>query len=286
MTTGMVACGSKKEEGDYAKQSNRSYDYVSDEAPAEEYAPTANVSGNQQQKQDIASAPLPEVVSPKLIRTADLRFQVKDIQLSGENIEKLAVAYKAYVSNASLNSTNYESNNTMTIRVPSENFDVLLKAISKESIFMERRNVSTQDVTEEFVDITTRLKTKKEVEARYIEILRTKAKTVKEILEAEEQIRQIREEIESREGRLKYLQNQVSYSTITVQIFEQIEYRESPQELTETFGSKASSGFSQGWQAIQNLVIGLITFWPLLLSGAIVFFLIRKKIRSNKKTKI
>ena len=73
---------------------------------------------------------------------------------------------------------------------------------------MQRKNVSVQDVTEEYLDIEARLKTKKEVEARYIEILKSKTKTVEDVLKAEEQIRIIREEIEAREGRLNYLKNQ------------------------------------------------------------------------------
>ncbi len=222
---------------------------------------------------------IPDKVTPKLIRTADLRFQVNNLEKSTDEIENIVKKYSAYISNANMNASNSESNNLITIRVPNKDFDDLLKAISKESIYMERKNVSTQDVTEEYVDIEARLKTKKEVEARYVEILKAKAKTVQEVLDAENQIRVIREEIEAREGRLNYLQNQISYSTISVQIFQQIEYADEAVAVTESFSHKAGSGFSQGWSVIQNFAIGIITLWPLWIFGFLLYFFIKKIIK-------
>jgi hypothetical protein len=223
---------------------------------------------------------LPDVVVPKLIRTAE------DLEKSSEIIDQLVKQHGSYVSTANMSSTNTEANNTISVRVPNNEFDGLLKDVCKQSIYMQRKNVSVQDVTEEYVDIEARLKTKKEVEARYIEILKSKTKTVEDVLKAEEQIRIIREEIEAREGRLNYLKNQVNYSTITVQVYQQIEYRENPQELTDSFGNKATSGFGEGWNVIKNLVIGLITIWPLLIVGLIIYFVVRKQLRNNKKPRV
>jgi len=272
----LAACGAResKEEASYAK---------SIEPPTNSVATEESMEDIRTDDANINTSPaLPDVVVPKLIRTADLRFQVKNLDKSSDVIDQLTKEFGAYISSANMSTANAEANNTLMIRVPNGNFDGLLKAVCKESIYMQRKNVSTQDVTEEYVDIEARLKTKKEVEARYIEILKNKAKTVEDVLKAEEQIRLIREEIEAREGRLNYLKNQVSYSTISVQLYEQIEYHEDPIEVTNSFGNKASSGFDQGWTVIQNIVIGLITIWPLLLIGVIVFIIIRKKMRKNK----
>src|SRR5690606_18336536 len=88
------------------------------------------------------------------------------------------------------------------------------------SISEDYIKVNAQDVTEEYYDLETRLKTKKEVEARYIEILKSKAKTVEEILIAEDKIRYLREEIEAVEGRLRLLKNKVGLSTIQIEIYQ------------------------------------------------------------------
>lgn len=234
---------------------------------------------------DKIDASLPDIEQPKLIRNADLRFQVKDLDQSSEAIDAIVKNFNAYISNANMRSTNTEANNLLSIRVPNDKFDPLLKEVCKLSLHMDRKNVSTQDVTEEWVDIEARIKTKKEVELRYIEILKSKTKTVQDVLDAEEQLRQIREEIEAREGRLKYLQNQVAYSTISVELYQQIEYSENPDELTESFGQKAGSGFGKGWSAIQSVMLALITLWPLWIFGIGLYYFIRKMIRQVDKKK-
>ena len=73
--------------------------------------------------------------------------------------------------------------------------------------------IDSQDVTEEYIDITARLKTKKELEARYLELLK-KANKVEEIVSIEKEIGNLRSDIESIEGRLRYINNAVAYSTL------------------------------------------------------------------------
>ncbi|HLP12577.1 MAG TPA: DUF4349 domain-containing protein [Flavobacteriales bacterium] len=283
------ACGANKDENKESISQMPGENDAADYAPVEE-TKKADISAAANVTEMDANAKispnLPDVVVPKLIRTADLRFQVNDLEKSSEIIDRLVKENGAYVSTANMSSTNSESNNTISIRVPNGQFDMLLKSICKESVYMERKNVSTQDVTEEYIDIEARLKTKKEVEARYIEILKAKAKTVDEVLRAEEQIRVIREEIEAREGRLNYLKNQVSYSTIIVQVYQQIEYRENPVEVTDSFSNKASSGFGQGWDVVKNILLGIITIWPVWIIGAIIYFVIRRQLKNAKKTTV
>jgi len=89
--------------------------------------------------------------------------------------------------------------NTIVIRVPAENFDELLADATKGVSKFDSKNITVKDVTEEFLDIQARLKTKKELENRYLELLK-KAKSVPEILEVERQLGQLRADIESIEG--------------------------------------------------------------------------------------
>ena len=72
---------------------------------------------------------LPDVVVPKLIRTADVRFQVEDLEKSSEIIDQLVKQHGSYVSTANMSSTNTEANNTISVRVPNEQFDALLKDV-------------------------------------------------------------------------------------------------------------------------------------------------------------
>ena len=139
--------------------------------------------------------------------------------------------------------------------------------------------MTARDVTEEFVDIEARLRTKKEVEKRYLEIL-SKAATIKDILLVEEQLRVIREEIEAREGRLKYLQNQVSYSTINLEMYQKLTF-----EPGFKFFSKIWKALKGGWKGLLNVLVGLVYIWPLLIIGVGVFIWIRRRISRKKESK-
>ena len=144
-------------------------------------------------------------IERKIIRTANLRMQVDDVEKSSAKIEALIKQKGGFISDVNMSASGSYITNNITIRIPNERLDSLLDSFSGEAIHIDYKRINSKDVTEEFVDIELRLKTKKEVRDRYIDVLRNKAKTVEEILNAEERIRVIQEEIESKEGRLLFV---------------------------------------------------------------------------------
>ena len=163
----------------------------------------------------------------------------------------------------------------MTLRIPAEVLEKFLAEVEQESIYTHYKRIYVQDVTEEFVDKTSRLNTKKEVRDRYIAILRDKAGTVEDILNAEDKIRVIQEEIEAIEGRLKYLDNQTALSTVSIEMYQKSD--ENTVVYEKSFFTKIADGFMDGWQLIKETLIGLVTIWPILLV-ALAAFLAREKI--------
>ena len=168
------------------------------------------------------------------------------------------------------NST-YRITNQLVVRVPADRFDELMNQIETESIYTNHRRVNAQDVTEEYLDIETRLNMKKQVRDRYVAILRDKAKTVEEVLKAEEAIRVIQEEIESREGRLNYLKNRISLSTINLEIYQEVPYTPDRGQRT-TFWTRLKQSAVNGWTIVVNMVLGLVTIWPLVLIGGLLIW--------------
>lgn len=219
----------------------------------------------------------------KIIKTADLRMQVKEVAKSSSKIEGIVKNYKAYISNSNLNNSTYRIENDITIRVPSDQFDAILEALTKEAIFINYKNIGTQDVSEEYFDIEARLKTKKEVLARYEEILRTKAKTVEDVLAAENAIRKIQEEIESKEGRLRYLKNRVGLSTIKLSIYQEVEYQDQPDIVKDSYFNKMARAGKRGGFIISELFLGLISIWPILLIFGILYWQRKKIFRRRSK---
>ncbi|MCB0705779.1 MAG: DUF4349 domain-containing protein [Saprospiraceae bacterium] len=210
------------------------------------------------------SADLPEITR-KIIKTADYRIRVNSVEESTTRIENLVTEYGGYITAQEVNSSSYELNGTISIRVPAEKFDALLEALGGEAEFTNYKRVEARDVTEEYVDIETRLATKKEVRDRYVDILRNKAKTVEEVLLAEEQIRVIQEEIESREGRLRFLKDRVSMSTINLNIYQLIEYQEEPSVYKRNFWGELKDNIVDGGALIRDIFLGLVSIWPLIL---------------------
>jgi hypothetical protein len=99
------------------------------------------------------------------------------------------------------------------------------------------------------------------------------ARTVKDVLTVEEQLRIVREEIEAQEGRLQFLRDQVRYSTITLVMYKPVLYEGEP---AIGFFSQLIEGVRQGWSNLLSVVVAMASFWPLWLLLAGAWVLVRK----------
>ncbi|MDX2359721.1 MAG: DUF4349 domain-containing protein [Crocinitomicaceae bacterium] len=216
------------------------------------------------------------ITDRKLIWTADLIFQVKNVDSSTNSISQLCSKYGGFISDMQLTNNNYRIANIITLRVPNEEFHSLISDVKGESVFLDQANINSNDVTEEFVDLESRLKTKREVRERYIDILRNKTGTIEDVLQAEEAIRTLTEEIEAKEGRLRYLKDQVGLSTISVEVYQKVDYVDEPSVYDKPYSEEVGESFGNGWTAIKLLFLGLVAIWPLLLILTGVLFWKRK----------
>jgi len=219
----------------------------------------------------------PSILPEKVIRHAYLRMQVKDYAASTKALKNYISHRKAFISNAKEERTDGNLDNSLTIRVEDNNFESLLEDLQKESVYLEHKNINAKDVTEEFEDADTRLKTKKKVEERYLALL-ARANNVKDILAIETELKSLQEEIEASEGRQRYLQNQVAYSTITVDYFQTITPAISPDN---TFIPNVVNALSEGWKICLSFIYGFIKLWPIWLLIILLIFFIQKSRKSR-----
>ena len=140
-----------------------------------------------------------ENVNRKLIKEGSITFETSDTKSTKKLIEQVSKKYKGYLSEDNEFDYGYRIQHNVTIRIPSNNFDNLLNEISNSVNEIEDQNISVKDVTEEYVDVEARLKSKKVVEERYISLL-SKAHNVGDILQVEHELGRIREEIERVRG--------------------------------------------------------------------------------------
>ena len=119
------------------------------------------------------------------------------------------------------NSYGNRNSYSLLLRIPNTKFDSLVNLLEIGIGTLESKNLTSKDVTEEYTDLNIRLENSLAYVIQYKEILK-KSKTVKEILEVQEKIRRIEEEIESKKGRIKYLDDKVKYSTLSIEVTELI----------------------------------------------------------------
>lgn len=224
------------------------------------------VSKSAQQK--TANEKVEHVENRQLIKRGRIRFQTNSIKKTKATISKAIQEHSAYVSKENQHQSGDNTEYSIELRVPAAQFDSLLKAISATAKKVDYQNIDVDDVTEEFIDVESRIKTKKELEERYKGLL-PKAKNVEEILRIERELGTLRSDIESFEGRLNYLKNQVSLSTLNVVFYE---------NTTSDFNffGKIGRSFQMGWKAFLSFIVGLVSLWPFILFGLLLFVLIRK----------
>ncbi|UOQ68054.1 DUF4349 domain-containing protein [Hymenobacter volaticus] len=202
----------------------------------------------------------------KLIYHAEVRVKVEDLDRANARMDSLTRTYGAYVSDAAETRQDGERQHQMKIRVIPGRFQAMLGSLNGLGTLVSK-SLSTDDVTAEHADVSARLGTKRALEQRYVALL-SQAKKISDILEIEEKIGQVRGDIEATESRLKTLNDQVAYSTITLTYFQPIALT-APDAPVISFGSRLVQSFYDGWELLTGLVLALVTAWPLLLGGAL-----------------
>lgn len=160
-------------------------------------------------------------VDQKVIKTGNLTLTVDDAVASAQRIRGLADEKQGTVQTSSIieqeDGTHY---GYVTLRVPADAFEETMAALKEMAVVVESENVSSSDVTEQYIDLSARLNNAKAQEARYVEILDV-AKTVEDMLQIEQALASVRATIESYTGQIQYLDSQVGMSTITVTLSEE-----------------------------------------------------------------
>jgi hypothetical protein len=208
-----------------------------------------------------------------VIKTGDLSLKVKNAPDVLASLTTIASAYDGFVQDSS---TWVQSDETMagyvTLRVGVEYFEQALEDIKALSTVVQSESLSGQDVTAEYVDMQAELTNLQAEEAQYLEILE-RAYTVEDLLSVSDYLSRVRGEIEWIEGQLQYLENRTSYSTITVNVYEEASII-APTSDWQPFVLVKES-FNQLVVLVQSaigLVIWVVIVWVPVLVGLTAFY--------------
>jgi len=153
-----------------------------------------------------------------VISTAQMSLEVADVSKAHDEIGRLASEAGGFITESSVSHGDGTETGSVTIRVPAKQYQPLLSKISKLGKVLQKQE-SGQDVTEEFVDLQSRVRNLNREEQAFLAVM-DKARKVTDILAVENELSRVRGEIEQATGRTQYLKSQVSLATITVQLTE------------------------------------------------------------------
>lgn len=230
----------------------------------------------------LQSSPV-EKTPDKIIRTGQMSLLVEDYLKARKSVTGIVQQHKGYIASENEVRNAWNLTNTIQIRVPSASFEPLMDGLSNVAKEVTLRSSNMQDVTAEYVDLEARLKAKREVEKNYIDLL-AKAKSISESLEVQNYLGDIRAEIESMIGRMQYINDQASFSTLTLTLTQNFD---GAPINKPGFGSRFGDAASAGWQGLTNFFLNLTAAWPALIIIAIIAWIttrfVKRQIRNYKE---
>jgi hypothetical protein len=277
----LCACSRKNNEDVDTKQIATSERAVDKSAEVKLMAPAVS-SGINESLLEISTSVAPKqtaINKQKIIKDGSMTVRSRNIGDSKKAIDQLLKKLHAYYESEELLNNEQSTSYNLTIRIPSANFEGLIKSLENGSDEIESKSIQARDVTEEYVDIESRLKTKRDYLQRYKELL-AKAGSVKDILTIEENIRALEEEIDSQQGRLKYLADQVAFSKLNISLYQQKAYIAQPKN---GFIASTKVALNTGWQSILGFALWLLSIWPYLIISLTGYLLIRRVLRLKNK---
>ncbi|MGG1686673.1 DUF4349 domain-containing protein [Pseudalkalibacillus sp. NRS-1564] len=285
-TSILLLAGCSSNNGNFSNES-------SDIATSTDQSTDENQGGNEREKEknssSIEKSEMPALQqNRKVIFNANLSLTVEDLPKATAKIKDLTRTYKGYVVEESIASEEDSLFGSMTVRIPQPEFDSYLNAVEGLGKGAPQKSISGTDVTENYVDLTSRLKAKEAVQKRLESFLNEATKT-EDLLAISNELSRVQEEVEQLKGQLNYLNNQSEYSTVTISLEQQkiivpsIDKNEF-QTLTEAkkLLMTTVNGLLSFFSTVAVLLIGLSPILaPLVLIG--LFFLYRKRKKKNQK---
>ncbi len=213
---------------------------------------------------DYNAGTLPSTEERMIVRTGEMSLVVEEVSQASEEIAQLAASLGGYVVSSSISGEDEDERGWISIRVPDDNFELALAELRDLAVRVESERTDSQDVTEEYIDLESRLKNAEATEQQYLALLE-KAEDVEDILSIYDYLSRVRQEIEQIKGRMQYLERTSSMSLISVEL----EPETTAQPLVRVGWSAlevlkaAARGLVTAGQVLATIAIWLLIFIPI-----------------------
>ncbi|WP_304196284.1 DUF4349 domain-containing protein [Flavobacterium alvei] len=234
----------------------------------------------------------------KFVRTADIKFKVKNVANSTYAIENTTNKFGGFVTYTNLQSTvsdkqetkisqdstleitKYTVENNITIRVPNIRLDTVIKTIAKQIDFLEYRIIKADDVSLQMLSNQMQQNRSSNQEKRLEKAIDTKGKKLNEVIAAEDNLNTKNEQNDNAKLENLSLKDQVNFSTLTLQIYQRETIKEemvaNPKTYRQGFGSKILDGIISGWYVIEGIIAVIAQLWSVILIGIGGYIIFKK----------
>lgn len=281
----LSACSSSSKSEESKMSSDSSSGMDSGEPAMEE---KSQVSFDNNAKQEKAAPAELEVPNQMVIYQANLQLRVKKFEETLQNIEEQVIKYGGYISESNVSKDGVEQiSGQIIVRIPQKNFQAFLHEAEGQSAEVLQRNITGTDVTEEYVDLDSRLKSKRVVEERLTSFMQSAQKT-EDLLKISADLAAVQEEIETIQGRIKFLENQTSLSTVHLSLFENKVIVPNLEDEDLNTWDKTKKQFMKSTNLLLAAISGVFVFivgnMPILIIlavAAVFIYLYLKKLRKR-----
>ena len=226
----------------------------------------------------------------KFVRTADIKFKVKNVAKSTTLIEDVTTKFGGFVTYTNLESnifdedktkisadstlvtTKYSVENDIIIRVPNTQLDTVIKSIAKQIDFLNYRKIKADDVTLQFLSNKMAKKRDQSTENRLANAIDTKGEKLNQIVNAEETLERKKENKDNRELENLALEDQINFSTLTLKIYqddtikqEMIPNEKSLNSYSPNIGLQVLESLKTGWYILKEIILFFTTLWPFIV---------------------
>ena len=219
-----------------------------------------------------------ESTSRKIIKNGSLDIETLEYDRFIRELESSVIAVGGYIENFSeygnsiYNSASYRSA-SYTVRVPAEKYDGFINTVGELGT-VTNSNHSTEDVTLRYVDVEARLAALTAERDSFMELME-KAETVEDILRIQEYLTDVNYQIESYTSQLNTMKNQVSYSTVRINVSEvQRITPTEPKTVWERISTNLSENMYNISEGFKDFFVGVVSSAPYLVIYGFVILII------------
>lgn len=235
-----------------------------------------------------APAPVPAMAptGPVIIRTAELSLTTREFDKIHGDIDGILAAYQGYIAHLAVTSPPDQGRSLdATLKVPAAQLDRVLSALKKLGR-IDAESQTGQEVTQQVVDLTARLSNARNSEQRLTQILRERTGKLADVLAVEEQIDNVRGQIEQMQAEQESLSHQIAFANIDLKVAE--EYSQPLAVDHSSTLTRLRNAAIEGYRSVIDgaidVVLFLLAYGPaVLIVAAIVFFPARALWKRRKR---